>query len=87
MLFGQSPLSPAGDWALIANTAGAVVVVVLFLRHLREDRKARERTERQRQRLEGLKHLGSECHEHSTRMLDAVSDVVRASNEVCLKDS
>ena len=85
MLFGQSPLSPAGDWALIANTAGAVVVVVLFLRHLREDRKAREITERQR--LEVLEHLGSECHEHSTRMLDAVSNVVRASNEVCLKDS
>lgn len=73
------------------NTAGSIAVVVLFLKFLtdervaRKDEQAAERESRQKieeSRQEALKHINTDCHAHSARLLEVVGERLDSSNKV-----
>ena len=75
------------EWITVANTAGAIVMAVLFSRLLSEERKARSEMEQRRdkneeRRLEALKHIGDECHAHSMKITETMSKALSESNQV-----
>lgn len=66
-------------WIVIANTAGAIVVVVLFLKHL--DKLTEQQTIEANHRQEVLKHIGDDCHAHSRQMMDSLEKALSSSQE------
>lgn len=68
------------SWAQIASTAGAVVVVVLFLRAWGEERTRQSKSEQLR--AQSLHDIGSECHAHSTAREERLIAAVDRQAEV-----
>ncbi len=78
-------MNELSDWIVIANTAGAIVVVVLFLRHLQQLNASQEVIEAKRQ--EALKHIGNDCHQHSERVVATLESALSMSQETIRENS
>lgn len=68
------------EWISLANTAGSIVMAVLFLRHLRDERVSREAVDTARQ--EALTHIGDDCHEHSLKLTETMAKALDSANDV-----
>jgi hypothetical protein len=71
--------------AVLAQTVGAIAVVVLFLRHLKEERDSREKIDVARHAA--LENLGKDCHTHSQMMMEAANKTAANSNAVIQESS
>ena len=83
------------NWVSVANTAGSIVVVLLFLQYLNKRKTSNDLLETRRmetndllesKRLEALKHISDECHAHSRALTESFINAV-SKNDVALAEN
>lgn len=66
------------SWVNVANIAGSIIVVILFLKFLSQERVARSKEETER--LQTLKHINDGCHTHSQQLTKQFAETIAKNN-------